>query len=65
MSQTKKPTCQLIGIDGNVFNIIGRVSSTLRNAGLQAEARDFASRAMKAQNYNAVLALCGEYVEII
>ena len=36
-----KPTCNLVGIDGNVFSIIAHVRRTLREAGLENEAREF------------------------
>jgi hypothetical protein len=32
MSENQKPKCQLTGVDGNVFNIIGTVSKTLKRA---------------------------------
>lgn len=59
-----KPPCQLTGQDGNVFSIIGRVSRTLKNAGLRAQSAEFCRRAMKSSKYEDVLTLCEEYVEV-
>lgn len=58
-----KPECELIEHDGNVFAIIGKVSRTLKNAGMRDKAKEFTERAMKAGSYNEVLTLLEEYVE--
>ena len=34
MNETKLPECKLVGTDGNVFAIIGKVKKTLDRAGL-------------------------------
>lgn len=60
----EKPTCKLIGEDGNVFNIIGLVQKSLRRAGMQDKAKEFANLAMQSESYGAVLTLAGEYVDI-
>jgi hypothetical protein len=54
----------LIGEDGNVFGIIGRVAGALRNAGLRDKAKEFTDRAMSSASYDDVLVLCSEYVEV-
>jgi len=61
---TKRPRCKLIGEDGNVFGIIGRVAGALRNAGLRDKAKEFTDRAMSSASYDDVLVLCSEYVEV-
>lgn len=61
----KKPECQLVGTDGNVFAIIGSVSKCLRRAGLSDEAKEFQSRAWSSTSYDDVLQLCFEYVEVL
>jgi hypothetical protein len=60
----EKPVCQLSGEDGNVFNIIGRVSKALKQAGLREQANEFISRAFSSDSYDAVLRLATEYVEV-
>lgn len=60
----EKPTCKLSGTDGNVFAIIGKVSRTLKVAGLKGKAAEFRSRATSLGSYDEVLQLCFEYVEV-
>jgi hypothetical protein len=60
----EKPICILTGQDGNVFNVIGLVSRTLKRAGQADKAREFVDRAMKSKSYDDVLALCWDYVEV-
>lgn len=60
----QKPRCELIGGDGNVFAIIGKVSQTLKKAGMVDKAKEFQQKAFSSKSYGEVLNLCGEYVEI-
>jgi len=59
-----KPSCKLIGEDGNVFNIIGRVKETLEKTGLKEEAKEFVNKAFQCDDYNKVLSLVSKYVNI-
>lgn len=59
-----KPIVKLIGTDGNVFSIIGKVAKGLKDKGLDTEARDFRTLAMEQSSYGDVLSLASEYVEI-
>lgn len=63
-SDVSKPVCKLVGTDGNVFAIIGRVRDALRAAGQAARAAEFVERAFSAGTYDEVLRLCMEYVEV-
>lgn len=58
------PKCKLVGTDGNVFSIIGRVSQALQRAGQRDKATEFQKRAFESHSYDAVLTLCHEYVEV-
>ena len=58
------PVCRLIGTDGNVFAIIGKVQRALREAGLPERAAAFGERAFEARSYDEVLQLCLEFVEV-
>jgi len=58
------PVCRLIGTDGNVFAIIGKVQRTLREAGQPERASAFAERAFQSRSYDEVLQLCLEYVDV-
>jgi len=59
-----KPKVKLIGEDGNVFAIIGRVKEALRRAGQKDKAKEFVERATSAESYNEVLVMLEEYVEV-
>lgn len=60
----EKPKCKLIGEDGNVFSIIGKVSRTLKMAGLEDEAKEFVGKAFAAKSYDEVLQIVLDYVEV-
>ena len=62
----QKPDCQLIGEDGNIFNLIGLASRALRENGLEAQAKEMQERIMGGgcHDYSAALNVIGEYVNI-
>lgn len=60
----KKPICNLKGVDGNVFFIIGHVSKTLKRAGLRDKAEEFREKATQQESYDAVLRLLFDYVDV-
>jgi len=60
----EKPTCKLIGTDGNVFAVIGSVKKALRDAGQPERASEFVQKAFAAKSYDEVLRLCMEFVEV-
>ena len=63
---TSKPQCKLIGKDGNVFNLMGIASRTLKENGMSGKATEMWNKITKeAKNYAQALAIIGEYVEII
>ncbi|MCI0341377.1 MAG: hypothetical protein L0216_09560 [Planctomycetales bacterium] len=59
-----KPACKLVGTDGNVFAIIGRVKQALKKAGQNDRASEFVQKAFAARSYDEVLALCMDYVDV-
>ena len=59
-----KPKCKLIGEDGNVFNLMGIVSKTLKEAGEPEKADKMIRRITKtAKSYDDALAILMEYVD--
>lgn len=62
----EKPPCPLIGQDGNIFNLVGIVARTLREAGLRDQAKELTSRIFSGEchSYGEALCLIGEYVTI-
>lgn len=61
---SSKPKVKLVGEDGNVFSIIGRVAKALRGAGSPELAKEFTEKAFAAGSYDEVLQLCMKYVEV-
>ena len=60
-----KPKCRLIGENGNIFNLMGIVSRTLREAGEPEKAEEMIERiTKKAKSYDEALAMLMEYVDI-
>ncbi len=59
-----KPDCPLIGQDGNIFNLVGIASRTLKRNGLSDEASEMTSKVFKSGSYEEALGIIGEYVNI-
>ena len=61
---SKKPVVQLVGQDGNVFNLIGICSRALKKAGRMEEAKAMQQRVFSCGSYTEALSIMSEYVEI-
>lgn len=59
-----KPTCKLIGSNGNVFVLIGLVSNTLKKSGSPELAKEFIDKVLKCKSYEEALCIISDYVEI-
>jgi hypothetical protein len=59
-----KPKCKLIGEDGNIFNLMGIASRTLKRAGLEEEAKEMVGRIFKSESYDRALQIIMDYVEV-
>ena len=62
--EMEKPRCKLIGEDGNIFNLMGIASRTLKKEGYKDEADEMVDRITKSQSYLQALAVISEYVDI-
>lgn len=63
--ESLKPDCPLIGQDGNIFNLMGIASRTLRQSGMPEQASEMCSRITEtAGSYSEALGIIGEYVNI-
>ncbi len=64
--QAEKPDCRLIGEDGNIFTLMGIAARTLRQNGLEDQAKEMQARIMggECESYHAALNMIGEYVNI-
>lgn len=60
----KKPKCALIGKNGNIFNLMGIASRTLRDNNMCEEAKEMVIRIEESKSYDEALGIIGEYVEI-
>jgi hypothetical protein len=59
-----KPECNLIGADGNIFNLMSIARKTLLKENLVNEAKEMVERIPKeAEDYNHALRIIMEYVE--
>ena len=60
-----KLRCRLIGEDGNIFNLMGIVSRTLKEAGEPEKAEEMIRRITSdAKSYDEALAMLMEYVDV-
>lgn len=64
MGEHGKPTCKLVGEDGNIFSILGRVSRSLKEKGKADEAKEVSERVMLSGSYDEALQIMMEYVEV-
>lgn len=63
--EAQKPDCPLIGQNGNIYNLIGIASRTLRQSGMSEQATKMCSRITEtAGSYSEALSIIGEYVNI-
>lgn len=60
----QKPDCPLIGQDGNIFNLMGIASRTLRQNGMAEKATEMNTRIRASDSYYKALGIISEYVNI-
>lgn len=63
-AEKKKPDCKLIGEDGNIFNLMGIASKTLRQNGMAEQAVEMRDRIRESGSYDEALCIIGDYVNI-
>ncbi len=64
ISEQKKLECSLIGQNGNVFNLMGIASKTLKENDMADEAKEMCERITSSGSYDEALCIISEYVEI-
>lgn len=65
MGEKEKPKCALIGQDGNIFNLMGLASRTLKDNNMKEEATEMVNKiTTQAHSYEEALNIIQEYVEI-
>ena len=63
MAEKEKPMCPIIGANGNVYNILGIASRTLKDNDMADAANEMYSRVTSSGSYEEALAIIMEYVE--
>ncbi len=63
LGSSKSPTWRLEGHDGNIFDILGRASRLLKEAGQKGQADEMFQRVTSSGSYNEALYIISEYVE--
>jgi two-component SAPR family response regulator len=63
MDNKTKPKVQLVGQDGNVFNLLGICVKALKKAGQYKEAQELQKRVLAGGSYAEALSIMLEYVE--
>jgi hypothetical protein len=58
------PECQLIGENGNIFNLTGIASKTLKRAGHYDMAKEMWGRVTNSQSYDEALGVISLYVDV-
>ena len=59
----QKPTMSLHGMDGNIFNIIGRASALMKESGMENLVSHMVQRVTTCGDYYKALNIISEYVE--
>lgn len=60
----EKPDCPLIGQNGNIFNLAGIASRTLKESGMGKQAEEMLRQVLGSGSYEEALYIIGEYVHI-
>lgn len=60
----EKPSCKLLGTDGNVFALLSRVSDCLRRNGQGVRIAGLRTKVMNSGSYDEALQIMMEYVDI-
>ncbi len=60
----KKPDCKLIGENGNIYNLAGIASETLKRNDMAGQAKEMCDRILSSDSYDEALCIIDEYVNI-
>ena len=62
MAEKEKPMCPIIGANGNIFNILGMASRTLKENDMADEAQEMYSRVTSSGSYDEALCIITDYI---
>lgn len=60
---TKRPKMNLVGMDGNIFVVLGNAYHLLRKNGMKEAGKEMWSRVEASGNYYQALGIISEYVQ--
>jgi hypothetical protein len=63
MSNKRKPQVQLVGQDGNVFNLMGICVRALKRVDQHDEAKELQKRVMSCNSYDEALVIMLDYID--
>lgn len=63
MAKKEKPMCPIIGANGNIFNILGIASRTLKDNGMTEEVAEMYARVTSSGSYDEALCIITDYIE--
>lgn len=61
---TIKPDCPLIGQNGNIYNLVGIASETLKCNGLKEQASEMTKKVFQSHSYEEALSVISQYVNV-
>lgn len=64
LPESRKPDCQLIGQNGNIFNLMGIAARTLRENDMADQAKEMLDKVTSSGSYEEALMVIGDYVNI-
>ena len=62
VQEITKPDCSLRNCDGNIYNIMGYASQTLRQHHMEEQAAEMFHRITQCQSYHSALSIISDYV---
>lgn len=62
-NNNSKPVAQLIGANGNIFNLLNIANNTLTSLGKYKEAEEMFTRVTSSSSYDEAIDIIGDYVE--
>lgn len=57
-----KPNAPIIGADGNVYNLMGICSRTLKKEGYSKQAKEMTKRVLNSKSYDDALIIMMQYI---
>lgn len=64
MKTVKKPKANVLGENGNVFNLTAICCRALKRAGLEEKAKELRTRVFAAQSYDESLRIMADYCDL-